>query len=149
MSPQPAASLPAPRRRSPAADTIAPDGSEIRFLAGTAESATRGSLVEVTLQPGLVSIPIRHRTVEETWHVVGGSGRVWRAPAGGAERTDTVTAGDSLVIPLGCRFQFAAGPDGLRFLCFTTPPWPGAEEAVRLEEGGLGPSRLSVQTPGS
>ena len=149
MPPQSGAPLPAPHRRSAAADTRAPDGSEIRFLAGAAEMATRGSLVEVNLQPGLVTIPIRHRTVEETWHVVGGSGQVWRAPAGGEERTDAVTAGDSLVIPLGCRFQFASGPAGLRFLCFTTPPWPGAAEAVSLEEGGLGPPRLSASSPGS
>ena len=50
-----------------------------------------------------------------------------------------VSPGDSLVIPTGWSFQFSAGPDSpLRFLCHTTPPWPGEDEAVPVERGGLG-----------
>ena len=123
-------------------DALAPDGSEIRYLAGRDELATRFSLVDVRLPAGQVTVPVRHRTVEETWHMIGGWGRVWRSIPGGESRIDQVAPGDSLVIPTGCAFQFSAGPEGLRFLCFTSPPWPGAEEAMALAEGGLGPPRL-------
>ena len=51
-----------------------------------------------------------------------------------------VGPGDSLVIPVGWRFQFSAAPDTeLCFLCFTAPPWPGPDEARPAEPGGLGP----------
>jgi len=34
--------------------------------------------------------------------------------------------------------QFRAGADaGLRFLCYTSPPWPGEDEAVPVPDGGL------------
>ena len=42
-------------------DAIAPDGSEVYFKVGDAE---RASLVLVRLGAGLVSRPVRHRTVE-------------------------------------------------------------------------------------
>ena len=56
------------------ADAIAPDGSEVYFLVDDAE---RASLVEVRLAAGLVSRPVRHRTVEESWYVIGGRGKTW------------------------------------------------------------------------
>lgn len=135
-------SIPPLGHRNPTPDAIAPDGSEIRLLADERQGASKSSLVEVTLGPGQVSRPVRHRTVEEVWYVLEGVGRVWRCPPDSA--TDTappmdVAPGDSLVIPTGWSFQFSAGPDGpLRFLCHTTPPWPGETEAVPVEHGGLG-----------
>jgi mannose-6-phosphate isomerase-like protein (cupin superfamily) len=120
------------------ADAIAPDGSEVYFLV---DDADRASLVEVRLAAGLVSRPVRHRTVEEIWYVTGGRGRIWRCPPGSAQgETVAVRPGDAVRIPTGWAFQFAAALEsGLRFVCFTSPPWPGAEEAVRVEQGGLGP----------
>ncbi len=137
------ASRPPPvARRSEAADTTAPDGSEIRFLIDTRHSATRASMVEVTLPAGQVSRPVWHRSVEEVWHILEGRGQVWRCPPGVAPAEYPpvdVAPGDSLVIPTNWRFQFSASEGGpLRFLCFTTPPWPGEHEAVSVEEGGLG-----------
>lgn len=126
--------------RAAVPDTTAPDGSEVRFLVDRAQGATRASLVEVALPSGQISRPVWHRTVEEIWYVLEGEGRVWRAPAG-AQSVAPVTVGPgvALVIPTGWRFQFAAGPDGpLRFLCYTSPPWPGADEAQPAETGGLG-----------
>jgi len=140
---------PPPRRAAAAADAVAPDGSEIRFLAGAADLATRSSLVEVDLPADRVTIPVRHRTVEETWYVVEGSGEVWRVDPDGDQATFAVAAGDSLVIPTGWGFQFAAGPQGLRFICFTSPAWPGPEEAMALAEGGLGPPLLGERNPRS
>ena len=112
------------------------------MLVGTAEGAGRSSLCEITLGAEQVSRPVVHRTVEEVWYVLTGTGRVWRCPPTGGDEdgiTCEVRAGDALAIPLGWRFQFAAGPGGLSFLCHTTPPWPGAHEASPSSTGGLGP----------
>jgi len=96
--------------------------------------AKHASLVEVVLAPGGVSRPVQHRTVEEVWYFLGGIGEVW---VGGV--TTHVAAGSTVVIPTGSPFQFRALGDGpLRFLCFTSPPWPGDGEAIRVKEGGLG-----------
>jgi mannose-6-phosphate isomerase-like protein (cupin superfamily) len=130
--------LPAGRASSDP-DTIAPDGSEIRLLADDRHGATRASLCEVRLGPGAVSRPISHRTVEEIWYVLRGRGRVWRSPPDGGAHSSDVEPGDALVIPKGWRFQFrAADGDGLRFLCYTSPPWPGPDEAEPAPPGGLG-----------
>ena len=114
-------------------DAIAPDGSEITFLVGDARTA---SLVEVRLPAGETSLPVRHRTVEEIWYFLAGAGRVWLD----GEVRD-VHPGSTVVIPTGRAFQFeCSGDEHLRFLCYTSPPWPGDEEAEPVETGGLGPA---------
>ena len=126
---------------------IAPDGSQVRLVLTEAQGATRCSVVEVTIGAGEVSRPVRHRTVEEAWYVIAGSGEVWRCPPGAAVDTiapTKVAAGDALVIPIGWTFQFRAeaGSD-MRFVCTTMPAWPGMNEAVEVPEGGLGPPSLA------
>ena len=69
-------------RRSSRPDTVAPDGSEIRFLIDQHHHAQGASVVEVTLPPGQVSRPVWHRTVEEVWYILEGQGQVWRCPPG-------------------------------------------------------------------
>jgi mannose-6-phosphate isomerase-like protein (cupin superfamily) len=122
-------------------DAIAPDGSEIRFIIDVNHGTTRASLCEVRLAPGAISKPVRHKTVEEIWYFTSGEGFVWRCPPGTESTTSQtirVGPGDALVIPTGWSFQFKASASGeLRFLCYTSPPWPGAEEAVAIERGGL------------
>ena len=134
--------VPAPVRRAAQPDVYAPDGSEIRLLADAGNGASKSSMVEVALPAGQVSRPVYHRTVEETWYILEGRGQVWRCPQGRDAASVSpvdVSPGDALVIPTGWRFQFAAGPDGaLRFLCHTTPPWPGEDEAVAAEYSGMG-----------
>jgi len=132
--------VPPSGRASDVPDAIAPDGSEIRLLAIGTHGATRASLCEVRLRAGATSRPIAHRSVEEIWYVIAGEGRVWRCPPGGdVPPSIDVRPGDALVIPTGWRFQFGAAPDrDLRFLCFTAPPWPGAEEAMPAPPGALG-----------
>ena len=129
-------------RRGDQPDVFAPDGSEIRLLAYEGNGAGKSSMVEVTLPAGQVSRPVYHRTVEEIWYFLEGRGRVWRCPPymeAASVPAQDVTPGDALVIPTGWRFQFAAGSGGpLRFLCHTTPPWPGEDEAMAAESGGLG-----------
>ncbi len=127
-------------------DAAAPDRSQVRFLIDRRHGAGRASMVHVTLAAGQVSRPVWHRTVEEIWYVLEGRGQVWRCPPGAAVELAppvSVAPGDALVIPTGWRFQFAAAQDApLRFLCYTSPPWPGPEEAQQAERGGLGPPRL-------
>ena len=128
--------------RNAGPDATAPDGSEIRLLIGDKHAARRASLVEVTLPAGQVSKPMWHRTVEEIWYILEGSGQVWRCPPTSPPDSVlpvSVSPGDALTIPTGWRFQFSASPDApLRFLCHTTPAWPGADEAQPAAGGGLG-----------
>lgn len=112
-------------------DLLAPDGSEIRLL----HSLGKASVVHCRLAAGAVSIPVRHRTVEEVWVILAGVGEVWRRQ-GNREETLAVAPGMSLTIPLGTQFQFRAlGDAPLEFLIVTSPPWPGEDEAVLLEVG--------------
>ena len=138
----PSPPVPAVGHRSQQPDAMAPDGSEIRLLVDERHQATQASLCEVTLPTGQVSRPVWHRTVEEVWYILEGRGRVWRSPPGAESRAVapvSVGPGDALTIPAGWRFQFSADGDGLlRLLCYTTPPWPGPDEARPAEHGGLG-----------
>jgi mannose-6-phosphate isomerase-like protein (cupin superfamily) len=122
-------------------DATAPDGSEIYFRVG---DATRASLVEVVLAPGRTSRPVRHRTVEEIWYFLAGSGEVWlRSPDGTVDSIRNVEPGTTVTIPTGWAFQFRGlGHESMRFLCYTSPPWPGDDEAIPVAEGGLGPANL-------
>lgn len=114
-----------------AMDLAAPDGSEIRLLVATARTST----VHCRLPPGGVSLAVTHRTVEEVWYVLAGTGTLWRRlgeDEGTAEET-RLAPGVSADIPLGAHFQFRNDGDGpLDILIATTPPWPGADEAVRV-----------------
>lgn len=135
-----------PVGRTTAESITAPDGSQVRLLLTDQHGATRCSVVEVSIPAGHASRPVRHRTVEEAWYVVEGSGEVWRCPPD-APPADVapmaVAPGDALVIPTGWAFQFRAGPDeALRFICVTTPPWPGMDEAVEVPDAGPWPATL-------
>lgn len=118
----------------------APDGSEIRLLAGDDERATAASLCQATLGAWQASRPVWHRQVEEVWYFLEGEGEVWRCPADAEPRSVDpvkVKPGDALVIPAGWYFQFRSTSDQpLRFLCYTSPPWPGAGEAQPAPLGG-------------
>lgn len=114
------------QRLSAGYDTLAPDGSEIRFL-GVVRG---GSMVHCTLPLGGVTRAISHRTVEEIWHFLSGQGQVWRR-FGDIEHVSDVGPGMSLTIPLGVAFQFrTTGDEPLCFVIATMPPWPGSDEAL-------------------
>ena len=111
-----------------AREALAPDGSEIRLLAET----SRGSMVHCSLNPGEVSLPVGHRTVEEVWYFLEGTGQVWRRHKG-EERVVNVAPGTSLSIPADAHFQFKTTSDRpLRFVIVTMPPWPGHDEAFSV-----------------
>jgi mannose-6-phosphate isomerase-like protein (cupin superfamily) len=109
-------------------DAIAPDGSEVRLLL----ALDRGSLAHFSLAVGECSVPVRHRTVEEIWFVLGGRGEIWRSD----DRDNDVTAlapGTCISIPVATSFQFrSAGPEALVAVAVTMPPWSGDGEAVRV-----------------
>jgi mannose-6-phosphate isomerase-like protein (cupin superfamily) len=113
----------------PEAETMAPDGSEVRLLA----AAKRGSMAHFRLAAGAVSKAVRHRTVEELWYFVGGQGEMWRRDRSG-EDVVPVATGVSVSIPVGTTFQFRATGDSLlEAVAVTMPPWPGMDEAVPAE----------------
>ena len=111
-------------------DVLAPDGSEIRLLVAT----NRGSMVHGTLPPDSVSLAIVHRMVDEVWYITAGRGEMWRKQ-GSREEVVALEPGCALSIPVGTHFQFrATGPEPLRFVLCTIPPWPGEQEAVRVPD---------------
>lgn len=108
-----------------AATVAAPDGSEVKILA----SAPRGSMARFSLEPGLVSKAVRHRTVEELWYFVRGEGLMWRSD-GVDDEVTPVFPGVSLSILAGTSFQFrSTGLVPLEAIGVTMPPWPGMDEA--------------------
>ena len=118
------------KRLSRRLDCLAPDGSEIRLLAATG----RGSCVHCTLPPGAVSLAVTHRTVDEIWYFLRGSGEVWRKLED-REEVVKVAPGLCLTIPRGAHFQFRnTGKIPLRFVLVTMPPWPGEVEAIRVQD---------------
>src|SRR5260221_14331169 len=87
-------------------DVIATDGCEVRVLCAT----SRGGMALFTLGPGMVARAVAHRTIEEVWGVIRGSGRMWRK-AGEREEITELVAGISVSIPNRTQFQFrCAGP---------------------------------------
>lgn len=110
---------------------LAPDGSEIRLL----PHMKGGGLAHCTLPSQFISIPVKHKTIEEIWYFIQGKGQVWRKQEDREEVVE-VSAGTCLTIPTGTHFQFRnTGTEPLCFIISTMPPWPGDEEAVRVEKG--------------
>jgi mannose-6-phosphate isomerase-like protein (cupin superfamily) len=110
-------------------DVLAPDGSEVRILAGSG----RGSMAHFTLAPGKTSLAVAHRTVEEIWFVLEGEGEMWRR-TGDAQTITALGPGLSLVIPVGTAFQFRnLGAADLKAVAVTMPPWPGIDEAYAVQ----------------
>lgn len=107
-------------------DVLAPDGSEVRLL----HQVKGGSMAHFKLAPGQIAKAVVHRTVDEMWFIVSGSGQMWRAQDG-REEIVPLAFGTSITIPVGTSFQFrAAETEALGIVGVTMPPWPGADEAV-------------------
>jgi mannose-6-phosphate isomerase-like protein (cupin superfamily) len=107
----------------------APDGSDVRILL----RLEGGGMAHFELAPGRTSLAVRHQTVEEIWFFLSGRGEMWRRQ-GTAEEVVPVDADTCLTIPVGTEFQFRCfGYEPLAAIGVTMPPWPGNEEAVRVE----------------
>ena len=90
-------------------------------------------MAHFVLPAGAVSQAVAHRTVEEIWYILSGRGRIWRRQ-GERETIEDLGPGVCLTIPRGARFQFRAEVGApLRFVAVTMPPWPGMEEAYRVD----------------
>ncbi len=118
------------QRLNPQPDATAPDGSNIYFL----PNLKGGSMCLCELPVGFTTKAVRHKTVEEIWYFLSGEGEIWRKF--NEEEEVTVVGKDiSITIPLGCHFQFRnVGIEPLKFILVTMPPWPGADEAVRVND---------------
>jgi mannose-6-phosphate isomerase-like protein (cupin superfamily) len=117
------------RQISDEPDVIAPDGSEVRILAGTA----RGSMAQFTLPAGKISVAVAHRTVEEVWFFTSGQGRLWRKNDK-SEEVVVIHPGLSISILPGTHFQFRNdGTEPLTAIGTTMPPWPGMDEAYTVQ----------------
>jgi len=116
------------KRISDRRDAVAADGSDVRILLGL----DGGGLAHFELAPGLTSLAVTHRTVEEIWFFLSGRGEMWRKLEG-QEEVVPVESGVCITIPLGTWFQFRAlGTEPLRALGVTMPPWPGEDEAYEI-----------------
>jgi mannose-6-phosphate isomerase-like protein (cupin superfamily) len=110
-------------------DAIAPDGSEVRLLL----ALSGGGMAHFTLASGKVSKAVFHRSVEEIWYFIAGSGQMWRSLDGTSEIVE-VRSGVCITIPVGTTFQFrSSGTEPLSALGVTMPPWPGEHEAVLVD----------------
>ena len=109
-------------------DVTAPDGSEVRILL----SLNAGSMAHFQLAPGHVSRAVRHRSVEEIWYVLSGSGEMWQS-AGSQKAILPLSAGTCLTIPVASGFQFrCTSNEPLTAVAVTMPPWPGNDEAEAI-----------------
>ena len=110
-------------------DARSPAGAEIRYLI---EGGT-GNMIHSTVPPAQVNRATVHATVSEFWHVLSGTGEIWRRDASG-EQVTALESGISIDIPVGTAFQYRCiGPEPLQFLCISMPPWPGDDEATLIE----------------
>src|SRR5262245_2843377 len=82
-------------------NVLAPDGSDVRLL----PTLPRGGMAHFQLPPGATSVAVHHRTVEEIWYFLSGSGVMWRHDD---DRDDEVRVGPgvAITIPVGTHFQF-------------------------------------------
>jgi mannose-6-phosphate isomerase-like protein (cupin superfamily) len=115
--------------RLPAArDAVAPDGSDVRVLL----RLDGGSMAHFELAAGRTSRAVAHRSVDEIWYVLHGSGQMWRRQDDREEVAD-LEPGSCLTIPAGTQFQFrSTGGTPLAAVAVTMPPWPGEGEARQV-----------------
>lgn len=96
------------------------DGSLIRELMHPSIHGNRAqSLAEAEVPPGFTTTLHRHAQTEELYHVISGTGRMFR----GAEIFE-VLEGDTVCIAPGTPHRIAnTGRGPLRILCCCTPPY--------------------------
>ncbi|MFZ6009064.1 MAG: cupin domain-containing protein, partial [Bacteroidota bacterium] len=83
--------------------------------------------------PQGISSAVQHRSVDEIWYVLQGSGEIWREH----NRVSSITkisSGVSITIPVHTKFQFRnTGNDSLKIMLVTMPSWPGKDEAAPVD----------------
>ena len=87
-------------------------------------------MAEFSFAAGSTSRAVRHRSVEELWHVLEGHGELWCALKSGGSVITALEPGVSIAIEAGCPFQVRVQDTApLQVLAVTIPPWPGDREA--------------------
>lgn len=120
----------------------APDGSAVNVLL----RVERGALTRFTLPAGVTSRAVMHRTVDEIWLVLSGTGTLWRR-LGTREEVVAARPGLSVTIPVGTCFQWRVdASEPLVVVAATMPPWPGNEEAI-IVNGPWTPSVPKADAP--
>jgi mannose-6-phosphate isomerase-like protein (cupin superfamily) len=108
---------------------VALDGADVRLLL----QLKGGAAAHFELASGETSVAVAHHTVDEIWYIIGGRGEMWRK-LGDAEETVELEMGTCLTIPVGTHFQWrSVGTEPLAVIGVNMPPWPGYEEAYRVE----------------
>ena len=117
-------------------DARSPAGADIRFIM----DGPMGNMIHSTVPPGQINRATMHATVSEFWHVLSGSGEIWRRQAG-EDRVTALLPGTSIDIPVGTAFQYRnTGTEPLTFICIAMPSWPGDHEAAHVD----GPWKATV-----
>jgi len=111
-------------------------------------------MAEFSLPAGMtsVAVAVAHRTLEEIWYFVSGTGQMWRrSEETGVEQVVTVGRGVALTIPRRTNFQLradhlSAGP--LVAVGTTVPTWPGIGDMSGRDEAYLveGPWAATVES---
>ena len=102
------------------------DGSEIRELARPPASAQNQSLAEATVPPGSETTEHFHRTSEEIYYFLSGSGRMRLG-----DEVSAVQAGDVVVITPGARHKlWNPGDEPLVLLCCCAPPYTDGDTVL-------------------
>lgn len=111
-------------RRADITPYVTRDGSEIRELLHPDHHAVRNqSLAEATLAPGQRTQSHRHRSTEEIYFILAGSGLMTLAGD-----TFPVQPGDSILIPPGTAHCIEnSGSEALRILCCCAPAYTHAD----------------------
>src|SRR3990167_2183875 len=91
-----------------------PAGAEVRVLMSNAY----GGMAHCTLKANSISRAVQHKTVSEFWHVVSGTGAIWRSNKE-EEHITKLVPGVSIDIPLGADFQYRSDQEDLVFICVT------------------------------
>jgi mannose-6-phosphate isomerase-like protein (cupin superfamily) len=95
------------------------DGSTVRELLQRHDGARNVSLAEAVVDPRAETVEHLHRTSEEIYHFVSGSGEIKL----GEELFD-VAAGETVLIPPGTPHKlWNPGPEPLVLLCACAPPY--------------------------
>jgi mannose-6-phosphate isomerase-like protein (cupin superfamily) len=117
------------RRADATEPYVTRDGSTIREIAGPPSgTAERQSLAEATVAPGAQTVEHYHRSAEEIYHFLGGTGRLRVG-----EEVAGVGPGDTVTIPPGIRHKlWNDGAEPLVLLCCSAPPY-SHEDTVLCE----------------
>ncbi|NKB97092.1 MAG: cupin domain-containing protein [Pseudomonadales bacterium] len=83
-----------------------------------------------TIPAGQTIRAVCHKTVDEIWYVLTGTGQMWRKHQN-EELVVSLCEGVSVTIPVGTSFQVRnTGVEDLRVVGQTMPAWPGNDEAT-------------------